>query len=223
MRPFLHHCIGCGSHRGLTGPLCSPCASEFRELGQPRLLTLGGRWCWALSEYSGFFRRLILRAKVKGDHAAVAWLESWASAALAQTLLLRSAEAVMPCPSSLWGRLRGRLDLAGNAACLYAQQQNLVLASAPHHLFWRGSKRALAADPTERDTIASALPQALQTRLARRWNRTWGQRLGNHSVVILDDVVTTGRTMLETADAVATLAPDTRLILVALAAAPRLS
>ncbi len=229
MQTFFRHCIGCGTHRGLTPgsagcALCVACADELAELGRPRLLTLEGFPCLALAEYSGLFRRLILRSKVKGDHAALAFLERWAKEAFhsARAPWARGAGAVMACPSSFWGRLRGRLDLAANAAAALAEAQALPLVPAPYHLFWRLSKRALAEGPAERAAIRAALPQGARDRLAARWGATTGQKLGHDRVLVLDDVATTGRTLVETAKAVAALAPGSTPTLVAIAAAPRL-
>jgi predicted amidophosphoribosyltransferase len=213
---FPRPCAGCGAHAIAKSTLCRLCQEEAEALGQPLIVDLKGRPCLTLSSYSGFYRRMILRAKVRGDHAALAWLETWSFSALDRFWRPRAAASVIACPSSFWGRLRGRLDVAGNVAATVAERSGARLLPAPYQLFWRTSKRAHAQGVEQRAAIRSLWPASIQDAFARRWAQRIAPQLGT-PILLLDDVITSGRTLLETAEAL-----PVRPFLVALTAAPGL-
>ncbi len=172
---FPHYCASCFTRHDDQHLLCFPCRDELRDLALPcqdRILS-----CF---KYRGVMRRLILRAKVQGDHRAVSLLtEIVVSHPLVESWVA-TCDVVMPSPSSLWGRARGRLDLAALLADAIARHYGRVIRPAPWELHWRLRKRAL--DPRgERKLLVDDDAEGQDTD---------GPRVG-----LFDDVVTTGQTL----------------------------
>src|SRR5690606_10107046 len=96
---------------------------------------------------------------------------------------------VMPCPSSLWSRLRGRADLAWFLARKIHQQFRIPILSPPLSLHWRYQKQA---------KLKGRRGRALKNvnRLAMSYEK------GRASLLILDDILTSGGTMLRLRQAV---------------------
>jgi predicted amidophosphoribosyltransferase len=149
--------------------------------------------------YQGLAREVVLRTKVDGDQRALALIEEALATSPPVVRLLRSSDLLMPCPSSLWGRWRGRLDIPGCAAVRLAAEHRLPLVPAPPWLFWRWRKRALhhqADSPPTRYSPPS-------TKTANQW-RAKLTRFGRSEalrIVLVDDVVTSGATLAELAAA----------------------
>ncbi len=172
---FLPYCASCFTRHDDQHLLCFPCRDELHDLelgSQDRILS-----CF---KYRGVMRRLILRAKVQGDHRAVSLLtEIVVSHPLVETWI-STCDVVMPSPSSLWGRARGRLDLAALLANAIARHYGRPVRAAPWELHWRLRKRALAPRAERKPMIAEEVVD----------QETDGPRIG-----LFDDVVTTGQTM----------------------------
>jgi predicted amidophosphoribosyltransferase len=132
---------------------------------------------------------LILRAKVQSDHQALGLLEEIFRRHPAVTRHAAWCDVVMPAPSSLWGRMRGRFDLAYFLARSIAQDSGKPLVSAPGHLHWRLFKRA----QQRRRQTSGAEPQ---NQAAKELPVPRGSK-----ILIVDDIVTTGVTLRETAAA----------------------
>jgi len=156
----------------------------------------------SLYRYRGLVRRLILRAKVQGDLQALALLIELAACHSACRKTLAPIQLVVPCPSSLWGRLRGRLDVAHHTAVRLARMADAPYASSPWHLYWRLHKRAQMR--RVRHGLIEVRPSP--ARIAAATGRTWQSRptksKGESIVLLVDDVVTSGYTMLTTAAAI---------------------
>lgn len=150
----------------------------------PRLLTL-----WNYQDEQ--VQALILKAKAK---------ECWASFRLLLRIVLRDpmiaewlgpADILIPAPSSLWSRLRGRIDLPLYLSQELAKKYQKDHYHVPGTLWWRWQKRALARGyydlrlPPDRHTIPAKHPR-LSMCIPE------GAR-----VVIMDDVITTGHTLRE--------------------------
>jgi len=155
----------------------------------------------SLYRYRGLVRRLLLRAKVQGDLQALALLAELAACHCACRKTLAPVQLIVPCPSSLWGRLRGRLDVAHHTAMRLAHVADTPLAPSPWHLYWRWHKRAQMR--RARHGLIEVRPSL--SRMAVASERAWQNRhtkADDPSVVLLvDDVVTSGYTMMTTAAA----------------------
>lgn len=140
----------------------------------------------SLFRYEGAIRDLILRTKVSGDQYALSALRSLVLTSPELAEACSRAHQIIPVPSSLWGRLRGRIDipwfLARDAALKYQREFSL----APVSLHWRLFKRA-----RRRKNIASSKYEAISLQFSGR--------LGSIPTLLIDDIVTTGYTLTQVA------------------------
>ena len=91
---------------------------------------------------------------------------------------------IMPAPSSLWGRLRGRFDIA----YLLAKSLRSSLRSPPLALHWRLKKRAAEKkNPSDKKIF-----------VFRPWDKPSHPSC---DVLLIDDVFTTGTTVFRTISA----------------------
>lgn len=211
---------------------CLSCEEQLDQLagaapGRQWLAPLGKVIHYSLP-YTPLVRRLILNIKAGGkEHAAIA-LWDWLTVRQRPATKLpdlddvaaahRQFYGVMPCPSSLWGRLRGRLDLAGWLAHRLATQYELPLLTPPLQLRFRlqkraqqGSKLARQSDPPR--LSARPLLHSSDHHAAYRNPLEKPHRDKVKPILLVDDVLTTGQTMAE----VAALLPASRCYVLALA------
>lgn len=185
--------------RGLR--LCQYCRDELDELRLsrrrgPRVGSVGQ--LTSLYGYDGVIRRLVLRTKVDGDRAALTLLIALTILWSGGPGLVTWADAVVPAPSSLWGRLRGRLDLAFHIAVALAHRGERPLLLAPFHLHWRPQKQAMLGREARGD--GETLPAWLL-----RWSDGRFERAAAPAgtILLIDDVVTFGGTLRRLAAATA--------------------
>lgn len=227
------YCVSCWSLRGVEWypghepsgrirQLCRHCHDRLRSLAhaQPHdrlgldvVAGDGGGWQrLTLFAYRGLLRELILRVKVQGDMQAMNILQQLLLSAEAARTLVCWAEVIIPSPSSLWGRLRGRLDLAYALAQGAAALSGSVLVLPPWSLSWRRYKRAQLALGQR----AALVPGSYHRRLGAYWQRGPGQVVAGRRLLVLDDVTTSGTTLMETSQALA-MAGSREIRLLALA------
>ena len=176
---------------GLWLGVCGLCWEELREL------ELAGT---SLYRYEGVVRGLVLRAKVQGDHRALVLLGELVRRSARVGEMAAWCDGVVAAPSSLWGRLRGRLDLAAYLAEVVAASvpASRPLVPAPLHLFWRLRKHALLSRAERGEAGRRELPPWLVHVSLRRFERHAGERL-----LLVDDVVTSGETLRSLRNALA--------------------
>jgi len=188
-------CPGCGREQAKNGAWCESC---LREVWQPRRLDVQGRGmrhvnaCQVLAGYEGPLRGLmhgLKFARRRGNAAALAWLLSMADEAELAGLPIFGAVAV-PVPLSA-----ERLEERGY------NQVELIFAEwcVQHDCIW------LADGLTRR---RPTLPQWELDRSERRENMkgafvvTRPEKFRKQAVLLVDDIVTTGRTLEECAYAI---------------------
>jgi predicted amidophosphoribosyltransferase len=178
--------------------LCSPCKTLLADQAyraHPRAALT------SLYRYHGLVRGFVIRAKVRSDHSTLDLIRDLMCARPEALEAASWADAIMPCPSSLWSRMRGRLDLGHHLAAGLAEATGRPLITAPPHLFWRVRKRAQhkAPHPSQKGPQIASLAALLLT----RWIKVLSANLPSR-ILLVDDVVTTGFTLCEV---MATLPP----------------
>jgi predicted amidophosphoribosyltransferase len=137
----------------------------------------------SLYRYNGIVRSLTISAKVKGDISALnRLLKIWDSELKADAFA--GINAVMPCPSSLWSRVHGRVDIAWFLAARIAKKYQISFLRPPRALYWNLQKRSQKERPSETNLVVQKGTNKLDY-------------IGNSQrhCLIIDDVVTTGKTL----------------------------
>jgi len=206
-------CVGCFSQRDLVSVLgasllCRLCSDELAELRcSAAQISLGGPPLvdiTALYRYQGLIRRLIIRAKVGGDLPALRLLITLVQAHPTRPALTAWSHALMPCASSLWGRVRGRIDIASQI-CKEQAHGPIRVVTAPLHLHWRWRKHALLSRH-QRNRGEQDMPEWFKGLSLRLCTRTLAEAKVQ-ALLLVDDVVTSGGTMRRTAAAVHAATP----------------
>jgi predicted amidophosphoribosyltransferase len=187
-----------------TDDLCEFCQSELEELGN--LGTIQGR-CGHLSDihavyqYDAAVRRLIHLAKIQGDLRALRLIEHLIRTSTTLRNIGPWADAVMPAPSSLWSRVRGRLDLAYLVASICSVNLNIPLWPPPVHLQYRWAKSSFRSKH-ERQPITPT-----------RWRVTHHRQNDQpvEHLLLVDDVYTSGLTLRNLACDIKAAFPETMI------------
>ncbi len=199
-------CAGCGRW---DVTLCEDCAALLTA--PPHRVehadAAAGLPVWALAAYTGPVRSLVLRWKngLREDLGAVMSTAGeragrWLSDCLSAEVLAAASDAtllVIPAPSGLRRRLSGRLVAAELAD---AVARGLAAAwSDAHPAAVHKPAVVASADVLRRRLGAGAAHQAGRSAAQRRANRSVPPRLmasvRGQSVLLVDDVVTTGATL----------------------------
>jgi predicted amidophosphoribosyltransferase len=191
MGRFCAVCFNAFSHLH-SGPqyFCLPCYEGF----SPSSLHLPHGS--SIFRYQGAIRSLILRAKVHGDLYALSALRSLFLASPALAEACEKTRYIVPMPSSLWGRLRGRIDIAWILADDTAKKFGRFLRPAPWHLHWRIKKRALSHTRARQEL---SLFQGEYLRAMRPGDDEGSEDNNAVPSLLIDDIVTTGFTLTQVA------------------------
>lgn len=195
-RPALRPSVSGGAPR-----VCADCAVDLRQLACRSRAGL-----LSLYQYRGSVRELVLRVKVQSDHQALDLLTDLFVTRAEVGRAGAWADAVMACPSSLWGRLRGRLDVGHALGLRVARLAGKPLLPAAPDLYWRLRKRALV--PNSGRHVTTAPPAWLRRAMGGRVER-WRasvlavarDEVAGPRLLLVDDVVTTGQTLREVTEA----------------------
>jgi predicted amidophosphoribosyltransferase len=130
-------------------------------------------------------QKRVLAAKVAGDLCAYEAIITEFVEYFASIAPVIANAIIMPMPSSLWGRIRGRIDLAHHMAKAVARMNSLPLVLPPWDLGWHLQKKSMVDIDQRR----------VKEHSHRRKSRAIIQKL-----CVIDDLVTTGSSFLELAD-----------------------
>lgn len=207
MRTF---CMGCWQplpvpHPTPLGPhkdhvLCPTCVRQLWDLRIPSALadTHNAR-PGALYAYDRLVRSLIWRAKIKDDLRALDLLLLLGTCTQAVSTA-QWADLIVPAPSSLWGRARGRLDIAAHFSQHLAREAQKPLIPAPWTLHWRLKKRAQTSWSERQRDVPWRLPLKLRETALLQWARACQSAIPAPParvlrILVVDDVITTGSTL----------------------------
>lgn len=154
-------------------------SSVLRPCGDPLPLL-------ALFRYQDEARFLLHEAKIGCSWRAVLAIERCFLREARVEEALMWADFVVAPPSSLWGRLRGRFDIAGYVGASLAKPWRKPFIQPRSPRFWRWRKRA----------FTSRAERLAQARFRKAQSPRWGHLRGKN-ILLVDDVVTTGFTMAE--------------------------
>lgn len=131
--------------------------------------------------YSTSIRKLILDTKITKNFSSLKFLchQILESESLLQLSTL--AENVMPCPSSLWSRSRGKFDIAGVLAKEISLKYGLNYCKPPWKLSFEIRKRAML-NPKEKYSRAK---EPIFKSVEKKYK----------NMLFIDDVITTGTTL----------------------------
>lgn len=155
--------------------LCGRCVAHLEELRCP--LVCEDVALNAIFFYQDPLRSLVLKAKIKDDYQALRFLVETFVSAPATGQLAEWCDVAIPAPSSLWGRIHGRFDIAFMLTAGVAKKYGKPMAVSSARLYWRVKKRAF-----ELRTGKIELSQI-------------GKVSGGKKILLIDDVVTTGFTL----------------------------
>lgn len=175
--------------------LCLICEQAFFDcrLVTP-LFTIHNRPLFSLWHYRGIVRNAILAFKVQSTWAAGACLVDQALSAGAPFSVIAAVDVIMPMPSSFWGRVRGRYDLAALMAAALAYKIEKPLIEAPWRIQGRWHKQAQRSRlERERDDKLPSAPRWGAQDLQQDFAGGCSQR--RLRVLLVDDIVTTGQSL----------------------------
>lgn len=170
-------------------PLCPHCCQELHETQHPSIsvLRIGAKrevMVSSLFQYQGLIKAWVRSVKIHSEWKSLDLiLYMWLSHPLTH-VHLAWADMVVSAPSSLWGRLRGRFDIAGSFASLAAREFNKKQHFLPGHIFWGMRKQS-----RKRRGVTEALRYPFQEATVQ------GILKGAPRLLLIDDIVTTGFTM----------------------------
>ncbi len=134
----------------------------------------------SLYAYLFLTRKLILRTKVSGDYRALSALKEVFVNHPTAIEMAADAETIVAAPSSFWGRVRGRFDLAYHLAAALSEASGKPLSPCPGRLYWRFKKRARQQNKEKK-------------------NLNFANTSDGAPVLIIDDIITTGYTLTQVA------------------------
>lgn len=155
--------------------------------------------------YDAVMRRLIHRAKISGDRHAYEQCLSAVTQSAEAAKWADWADVMMPVPASLWGRIRGRFDIATGATHDLSKLSGRPWRRAPWELHWRLRKHALV----EREMRGVGVDK----RERRPAVTDKGERIPE-KILLIDDVITTGESVTRVCQA---LPRDCRVVALILA------
>jgi predicted amidophosphoribosyltransferase len=170
--------------------ICPNCASGFGAEVPASYFRVGSDRVTALFDYGVAVRQLILRSKTRNDASALVALLKLSAPKVTDWLSSRQTSnwLVVPAPSSLWGRLKGRFDVARMVAECFFPRDQILQTSLPGS-FFRG-KRAGQNETLDSDGSEPAMAGIFNK------NKADFKRISSAThIVVVDDVMTTGLTM----------------------------
>lgn len=200
---MLRLCNNCGRLIKMNRPICQPCWAKISpkcllEPGE-RMLSLEEGRHYSIFKYTGWAKELCRRIKLKGDLGAL-----WCLLDLIQLdeeciYYIKKCDLVIPTPSSLYSRIRGRLDIAASLCRFLELNINVNIVYLPRWAYlWRLQKRSIQRQKSDwwGSYIENYL-ESVRAFCAQRW--PFQHTLDGLRVLVVDDIATTGSSLQEVA------------------------
>lgn len=176
----MSYCQGCLKAATASG-FCLACRAELHQTGHHvKPGQVGG-----LFQYGKTLRRVIMRAKVKNDLHALNGLSALYTGHEDVLRAAAKCDVIVPAASSLWGRIRGRFDLAQAMALNLGSETGKPVVLLPWQQYMRLTKRA--------GKNRSLVIVAKKELAVKNHPKFSGQR-----ILLIDDIITTGLTVKST-------------------------
>lgn len=196
---------------GLTSyALCGECHRLFAQIIIKDPVISGFFDPIAYFSYDSLIRSWIHRAKIANEEKSRTLLVELFTNSAA-SLWGQWADLIIASPSSLWGRLRGRINLAGYLAYGMAMKCKKPLLQSPLRLQGRITKRAQNHAVLDQEQQKEPPWQEnIWDRLYKNTDKDWINQFKKidpapFRILIIDDVYTTGQTLQETSAKVESL------------------
>jgi predicted amidophosphoribosyltransferase len=165
---------------------------------------LGAGNVTAVFDYVAAARELILRAKTRNDASALGLLLQACEVKVSLWMEERAGDGllVVPAPSSLWGRMKGRFDIALMASEHWFRSDQIVRAMLPGTFF---RKKRAGINQSLNSNASLAFYERFFIKKSNFINKI---SMSRH-IVVVDDVMTTGFTMKATIELLKSLGAQT--------------
>jgi predicted amidophosphoribosyltransferase len=192
-------CLGC--KKAAKDYICELCESEFQSLLCEETYAIKTALApdlqvRALYQYKGIVRDTILRAKVANDALALALILKLFLQSRSVNEVVGNAKSLIAMPSSLWGRLRGRFNIAEALVIEMGPIFDIPIFELPLSTYFRYGKNAMKSRE-ERGNFVVKLA---------------GDSKEKMNSLLIDDIITSG---LSLSRICSHLAPQTQAIVFA--------
>ncbi len=190
---------GCHRDERSQHRFCRGCRRAFDDLSLADVGHLEERPLYCGFRYQGVVRQLIMEVKVGGSRTGMRLLQRLMGENPVVREWIAWADLIVPAPSSLWGRLHGRLDIAGIWGEHLARKGGVALGRFRGPLFWRVRKRAFMGNWRQRTGRMKGVDNVSKSENTII-NSVKCEDVIPRRVLIVDDIVTSGFTMATIAD-----------------------
>ncbi len=167
----MFQCVICKKYHHDKSALCNACSISLSLAKHPRGPSL--------FPYNEAVRSLILAAKIKGHLGALSFIITQFVNECISWPIVQHCNTIMPMPSSFWGRIKGRIDIAYHLAWYLSQHANKKFCRPPYAAGWHIKKQAMVNAKARRHEHMLNSRHALTT---------------DRYTLVVDDLITTGTT-----------------------------